>query len=109
MNDLSSLKCKQKLCGFPEDKYSNRSKVLIHKFYKTCLKWSLKRKIQSANRNSWTANPNPVHSVTCFGAAKLLLKKQRFISRDSFDEELWITTNLVNNKVVALSGACTDK
>ena len=38
ISDLSSLKCKQKLCGFPEDKNCNRRKVLICKFYKNCLK-----------------------------------------------------------------------
>ena len=38
ISDLLSLKCKQKLSGFPEDKNSNRRKVLIHEFRKNCLK-----------------------------------------------------------------------
>ena len=30
----SNLKCKQKFCGFPEDKSSNRRKALIYEFTK---------------------------------------------------------------------------
>ena len=56
---MSSLKCKQKLCGFPEEKNFNRKKVLIHKFHKNCLKWSAKRQIRSENCDWWIANSNP--------------------------------------------------
>ena len=56
---MSSLKCKQKLCGFPEDKNSNRKKVLICKFNKNCSKWSAKRQIWSTNRDSRITNSNP--------------------------------------------------
>ena len=39
MSELSSLKYKQKLFGFPEDKDSNKKKVLICEFHKKkCLK-----------------------------------------------------------------------
>ena len=31
---MSRLKCKQKLCGFPDDKNSKRKKVLIREFFK---------------------------------------------------------------------------
>ena len=57
---MSSLKCKQKLCGFPEDKNSNRRKVLICEFDKNCLKWSAKKQIWSANCNLWIAISNHV-------------------------------------------------
>ena len=35
---MAGLKCKQKLCGFPEDKTCNRRKVLIWLFHKKLLK-----------------------------------------------------------------------
>ena len=35
---MSTLKCKQILCGFPEDKSSNRRKVLIIEFHEKLLK-----------------------------------------------------------------------
>ena len=38
MSKLLSLDCKQKFCGFPEDKKSNRRKVLICEFHKKLLK-----------------------------------------------------------------------
>ena len=38
MSKLSNVKCKQKLCGFPENKSSNRMKVLIREFDKKLLK-----------------------------------------------------------------------
>ena len=53
------LECKQNVCGFPEDKNSNRRKVLIHEFHKNCLKWSAKRQIRSKNCDSRIANSSP--------------------------------------------------
>ena len=41
-------------------KNSNRRKVLIREFHKNCLKWSAKKQIRSANRDSRIANANPV-------------------------------------------------
>ena len=40
------LKCKQKLCGFPEDINSDRGKILIHKFHKKLLK-EIHKKLKS--------------------------------------------------------------
>ena len=61
MSRLLSLKCKQKLRGFPEDKNFNRRKVLICQLdtQKKCLKWFAKRQIQSANCDLQIANSNP--------------------------------------------------
>ena len=53
------LECKQKLCGFPEDKNSNRRKVLIHEFHKNCLNWPAKRQIWYTNCDLWIASSNP--------------------------------------------------
>ena len=36
--NMSSLKCKQKLCCFPEDKNSNRRKVLVHELHEKLFK-----------------------------------------------------------------------
>ena len=36
ISELSRLKCKLKLRGFPEDKISNRKKVFIPEFHKNC-------------------------------------------------------------------------
>ena len=53
LRKLSSLKCKQKLRDFPEDKNSNRTKVLICKSHKKLLKM-IKEKIRKWN------NLNPI-------------------------------------------------
>ena len=53
---MSILKCKQKLCGFPEDKCSNKGKVLIPDFHKkNCLRWFEKRQSRLENDNLWIA------------------------------------------------------
>ena len=41
MSEVLRFKCKQKLRGFPEDKQSNRRKVLIRNFPKKLLKMIL--------------------------------------------------------------------
>ena len=56
-NKLWTLKRKQKLRGFPEDRNLNTKKVLIHEFHK---KLTRKRQSRSANRDSQIDNSNPV-------------------------------------------------
>ena len=46
MSELLSLRCKQKLGGFPKDRNSTTKKGLIREFHKKCLKWSRKDKVE---------------------------------------------------------------
>ena len=55
MSELLSLRCKQKLGGFPKDRNSTTKKGLIREFHKKCLKWSAKRQ----SRKDKIANSNP--------------------------------------------------
>ena len=57
---VETLKCKQKLCGFAEDKSSNRRKVLICGFHKKLPKVIIeKTKPISEQWDSQIANSNP--------------------------------------------------
>ena len=96
ISDLSSLSLNRNFVVSLEYKNSNRRKVLICKFHKNCLKWSAKRQIRSANRDSRIANSNPVitgrhflykFSVTQrFDAIVIMLRslKQVFCNRSAF-------------------------
>ena len=67
------LKCKQKLCGFPEDINSNRGKILIHKFHKKLLKEIHKKlKSKSVPNTAWEKQKyyyfteNAIYTTDCF-------------------------------------------
>lgn len=58
ISKLLSLACKQKLWGFPW-----RRKFWFENFTKSCLKWSGKRWIRSANHNSQITNLKTIDDV----------------------------------------------
>ena len=91
------LECKQKLCGFPEDKNSNRRKVLICEFHKNCLKWSVKR---HSICKSWFADRSfePCSSVLSIFDNKS--REDHFKSIDSSATEL--STNMLIKYTVKL-------
>ena len=62
---MASLKCKQKLRGFPEDKNSSRRKVLIRELHKKLLSDPRKGKVDPriAIRRSLIRTMNVAHFV----------------------------------------------
>ena len=72
---MASLKYKQKLCGFPEDKNANRRKVLIREFHK---------KLFEKNQRKDKIDPNPKSNLALLPSSVPLLSAGTVQSENTY-------------------------